>query len=73
MRGFIAAAIMVQLSLGASGQAPRKVRPPIACWTEVEYLDLISGRYGVDREPEFAAAGCASASTLTSRRQNRVR
>jgi hypothetical protein len=40
-----------------------QISDPKDGWTEVEYKDLMSGRYGVDREPVFAAAECDSSST----------
>jgi hypothetical protein len=46
-------------SCGAARLLVNGARPPEHCrsvisgWTEVEFLDVITGRYGVDREPVF--------------------
>ena len=42
-----------RLLVNGTARPPEPCRSVISGWTEVEFLDVITGRYGVDREPVF--------------------
>jgi len=42
-----------RLLVNRTARPPEQCRSVISGWTEVEFLDVITGRYGVDREPVF--------------------
>jgi len=42
-----------RLLVNGTARPPEQCRSVISGWTEVEFLDVITGRYGVDREPVF--------------------
>jgi hypothetical protein len=48
-------ALMLLLSLSPSVHTSGTCRSAVAGWTEIEYVDLASGRRGIDREPVFVA------------------
>ena len=60
MRGFSAAFLGFLLVLTAAAPAKEKCHAQLSGWTETEYLDVITGRYGVDREPVFRLRSCDS-------------
>lgn len=55
------------LSLSPSVQTSGTCRSAGAGWTEIEYLDVISGRHAIDREPVFVATECGRHSEDGSR------
>jgi hypothetical protein len=55
MRRFSTAFLGFLLLLSTLAPAKETCRAELRGWTETEYLDLMTGRYGVDREPVFVA------------------
>jgi hypothetical protein len=55
MRGFSTAFIGFLLLLSTAAPAKEKCHAELNGWTETEYRDVMTGRYGVDREPVFVA------------------
>lgn len=56
MRALSPGLIGCMLLLHPHAQTLERCRPSVR-WTEVEYRDVITGRYGVDREPIFYECG----------------
>ena len=55
MRGFRAAFLGFLLVWSTATPTKDACRADVSGWTEVEFRDVITGRYGVDREPVFVS------------------
>jgi hypothetical protein len=54
MRGF-RTALLGFLLVWSAAPTKEACRADVSGWTEVEFRDVITGRYGVDREPVFVS------------------
>ena len=55
MRGFRTAFLGFLLVWSSATPTKEACRADVSGWTKVEFRDVITGRYGVDREPVFVS------------------
>jgi len=53
MAGLLTALTVLLLLIAVPAQAPDQCRTELSGWTEVRYVDVVTGQFGVDREPVF--------------------